>query len=364
MVLFSLTSAVLGQEQLNGWRLADRGYELTFPKDHAAHPEYRIEWWYYTGNLETSQGHRFGYQLTFFRVGIDRQPQNLSTWAVRDLHMAHFAITDIDRGLHRVAEKLNRAGVGWAGASTETLHVWNEEWSATLDGNLHRLQASNTDTFGQLVLDLHLNGAEVLPVRHGDDGFSQKGQQNGNASHYYSYTRLETTGRLVIDGEAFEVAGLSWMDHEFGSSFLEQSQVGWDWFSIQLNDGTDLMVYTLRLLDGTLDSRSSGTLVTRDGITRIGFDEFQITPGRHWASPTSGAVYPVSWRVEVPKLGLALNVTAALDAQELVTAKSTGVTYWEGTINIHGTRNNVPVYGRGYLEMTGYAGPPMSTVLR
>ncbi len=352
-----------GQDQdPREWQFADPAYTLTFPRDHGAHPAYRIEWWYYTGNLETEDGsRRYGYQLTFFRVGIDAEPANPSRWAVRDLHMAHLAITDVARGSHQVAERLNRAGVGWAGASSDTLRVWNEDWRAELDGATHRLRAVSDD--GEIALDLRLQPGGP-PVLHGDDGFSRKGAAAGNASHYYSLTRLQTEGTVSVDGETIAVGGLSWMDHEFGSSFLEPSQAGWDWFSIQLDDGTDLMVYTMRRLDGTPDPYSSGTVVAPAANLRLTADDYRLVPVRIWASSTSGAAYPVGWRLEVPSLELELDVAAAVDAQELHTDRSTRVTYWEGVIDVTGTRAGESVVGSGYLEMTGYAGPPMSDVLR
>ena len=359
-----------GQEEGRGgddrsvWKAADSGYELDFPRDHAAHPDHRIEWWYYTGNLRAPGSRRFGYQLTFFRVGVDREPVNPSRWAVRDLYMAHFAVTDIERGAHHVFERLNRTGIGWAGANTQTLHVWNDGWSVTLDEGdprMQRLAAASDD--GGLSIDLRLDPSGP-PVLHGVNGFSQKGAEVGNASHYYSLTRLRTTGRLVAGGETFDVEGLSWMDHEFGTSFLEPAQAGWDWFSIQLDDGTDLMVYVMRRIDGARDPRSSGTAVSAAGATHLRADDFRLTPGRRWTSPASGAAYPVAWRIAVPSHGLELEATAAVDAQELQTGRSTGVTYWEGAIDVRGTRDGAPVAGSGYLEMTGYAGPPMSTVLR
>ena len=348
----------------SAWKAADSGYTLSFPRDHAAHPDHRIEWWYYTGNLRASDGRRFGYQLTFFRFGVDRQPVNPSRWAVRDLYMAHFAVTDVEQRAHHVAERLNRAGIGWAGASTETLHAWNDGWSVALEeggSQAHLLTAASDE--GDLSLDLRL-APSGPPVLHGVNGFSQKGAEIGNASHYYSLTRLRTAGRLVVAGETFEVEGLSWMDHEFGTSFLEQAQAGWDWFSIQLDDGTDLMVYVMRRIDGARDPRSSGTLVSPDGVSHLQVDDYRLTPGRRWTSPASGAAYPVAWRIEIPQHGLELEVTAAVDAQELETGRSTGVTYWEGAIDVRGRRDGAPVAGSGYLEMTGYAGAPMSTVLR
>ena len=343
------------------WKAATPSYTLAFPRDHASHPDYKIEWWYYTGNLLTSDARRFGYQLTFFRIGVDPNPINPSRWAVRDLYMAHLAVTDVDGQTHQVAERLNRDGVGWAGASTETLHVWNENWSILLDGDTHILRATTDDRMVRLDLQLEPLKAAVL---HGDAGYSRKGAAAGNASHYYSLTRLRTSGTLQLNGATLNVEGQSWMDHEFGTSFLEPSQVGWDWFSIQLNDDTDVMVYVFRHPDGSIDPHSSGTVVGTSGITRLGAGDYQLVPGRVWESPTSGAAYPVEWKIEIPQSDLVLNVAAAVDAQELHTDRSTGVIYWEGTIDVTGTRAGKQVWGSGYLEMTGYAGRPMSEFFR
>lgn len=362
LAVLTLPESTRGQESSPEWAQARPDRALEFPRDHASHPDYRIEWWYYTGNLEAADGRRFGYQVTFFRVGIDREPENPSVWAVRDLFMAHLAVTDLDRGAHLVSERLNRAGAAWAGARTDRLEVWNEDWRLDADEAGHRLRAMSDD--GRFGVDLRL-AADRPPVLHGQDGFSQKGLQAGNASHYYSLTRMETTGDVSVEGETVPVTGLSWMDHEFGTTFLESSQVGWDWFSLQLDDGTDVMVYVLRQQDGTVDSHSSGTLVRPDGrVVRLTSEAVELVSGREWASPTSGARYPVEWVVDIPGELLRLEVRAAVDAQELHTEQSTGVTYWEGAVVATGTRDGRPVSARGYLEMTGYAGRPMSEVLR
>ncbi len=343
------------------WREASAGYQFRFPRDHASHPEYRLEWWYYTGNLEADDGKRFGYQLTFFRIGVDPDPDNPSRWAVRDLYLAHFAVTDISGGKFIFADRLNRAGVGWAGASTDTYRVWNEDWSARLVGDgMHLLHASH----GGIILDLQLTGFKP-PVIHGARGISQKGSQPGNASHYYSMTRMPTQGTLRLGGRDTRVRGLSWMDHEFGTSFLEPQQLGWDWFSIQLDDGTDLMLFQLRRTDGSRDVHSSGTLVDAAGRpVGIRTGDFDLQPGRRWRSSSSGATYPVHWRVTLPSCGIDLNVDAALDDQELRTTESMGITYWEGAIEVTGVREGRPARGRGYLEMTGYAGLAMGALFR
>ncbi len=349
-------------QEVPEWSRATAERNLAFPADHASHPEYRIEWWYYTGHVEAEDGRRFGYQVTFFRVGVDREPENPSRWAVRDLFMTHLAVTDIDGGKHLMDERLNRAGVGWAGARTDRLEVWNEDWRLLSEADGHVLDLTSRDRgFG---LSLRL-GENRQPVLHGRNGFSQKGSAVGNASHYYSLTRMPTQGEIRLDGQTHNVRGLSWMDHEFGSSFLEPSQRGWDWFSLQLGDGSDLMVFVLRQEDGVAHPRSSGTWVGRDAeIAHLGANEFELVPGRIWTSPASGARYPVEWRVEVPAFDLVLDVRALVDDQELDTARSTGVTYWEGAVEVTGTRDGQSLGGQGYLEMTGYVGQPMSEVLR
>jgi predicted secreted hydrolase len=274
--------------------------------------------------------------------------------------MTHLAVSDLDGGRYRFAERLNRAGVGWAGADVDAYRVWNEDWEARLDGDGRHLLRAMDDSIG---VDLALV-PDKPPVEHGADGISQKGSLPGNASHYYSLTRIRTTGSIVVEGERFEVEGQSWMDHEFGTSFLEPEQRGWDWFSIQLDDGTDLMVFQIRRDDGSRDPRSSGTLVAASGeATPVRAGEFALEPGASWRSPSSGASYPVVWRVTIPNHGLDLEVRGALDDQELRTERSTGVTYWEGAVDVTGARDGRPVSGRGYLEMTGYSGVSMGSVL-
>jgi len=275
--------------------------------------------------------------------------------------MTHLAVTNIDSGKYQFIERINRAGVGWAGARTNTYHVWNEDWEARLeDSACHKLRAVESG----LGIDLELEPGKP-PAIHGERGISQKGSQVGNASHYYSLTRMPTRGVLRMEGQEWRVAGLSWMDHEFGTSFLEKEQVGWDWFSLQLNDGSDLMLFQLRRADGVRDGHSSGTLVEPGGhLVHIGAADFEMDAGELWRSPQTGASYPVSWKIRIPAQRLDLTVKAAVANQELRTEKSTGVTYWEGAIIVNGVRQNRQVQGRGYLEMTGYLGVPMSTLFR
>jgi predicted secreted hydrolase len=271
-------------------------------------------------------------------------------------------VTDVNGQRYQFSDRMNRAGPGWAGALTQSYRVWNDDWEATLSGpRTHRLRAS-TPAFG---VDLTLDEGRP-PALNGDHGYSQKGSAPGNASYYYSLTRMPTRGAITIDGRSIAVTGASWMDHEFGTNFLEVAQVGWDWFSIQLADGRDLMIFQLRRADGSIDPHSSGTLVEADGrqTSITAASRFTLTPGRLWTSDASHARYPVAWHVTVPSARIDLDVTAALDAQELHTEHSTGVTYWEGAIDVRGQSTGRAVTGRGYLEMTGYAGRAMSEYMR
>ena len=347
-----LGSLLVVHAQPSQWQPAAAGYTFAFPRDHASHPDYKIEWWYYTGNVKAADGRRFGYQITFFRVGIDHTPANPSKWAIRDLYMTHLAISDARGQRYRYAEKLSRGGPGLAGAKTDRYYVWNDDWSAELAGNQHKLRATSVEAGIELVL-----GEGKPPAINGINGISQKGAQTGNASHYYSLTRMPTTGTIVIDGERVAVSGESWMDHEFGTSFLEAGQRGWDWFSIQLSDNRELMLYRLRREDGTRDPRSSGTLVDANGkTTHLADADFTLTPGTSTFKSKNGAVYPTEWTVSIPSQRLELRVTTPLADQELSLVKSTGIAYWEGIIDVNGQSGGQAVRGSGYLEMTGYHG--------
>jgi predicted secreted hydrolase len=351
------------------WEQASPGYVYSFPRDHASHPNNKIEWWYYTGNVKTADGRRFGFQVTFFRVGIDYKPANPSQWAVRDLYMTHLAVSDPQGQRYRYAEKLSRAGPGLAGARSDRYYVWNDDWAAGIrdQGPGARDQGSATRTHfvhalsAQAGVDLTLDEGKP-PAINGVNGISQKGAREGNASHYYSLTRMPTSGSIYIDGEKFDVTGETWMDHETGTSFLEPEQQGWDWFSIQLSDNRELMLYRLRRADGTRDPRSSGTLVDANGkTTHLSNDDFTLTPGSKTFKSPNGAVYPIEWTVTVPAQHLELKITTPLADQELSLEKSTGVAYWEGMIDVAGHQATGPsgrreIHGVGYLEMTGYHG--------
>lgn len=338
------------------FQFATAGYRYNFPRDHGSHPTYRTEWWYYTGHLHSQSGRSFGFELTFFRRGVP--PDEIKTlpskWSVKDLYLAHFAVTDITGKRFHFSEKFSREGLGKAGADESRLRVWIDDWraEASTDSTGSHALVAHDETHA---LALTLQPAKPLAT-HGAAGISRKGKDVGQASHYYSFTRLATSGKLTIDGESFDVTGTSWMDHEFGSAELGADQVGWDWFSIQLEDDTELMLYRMRRKDGSSDLASSGTAVSPDGRTRhLEVTDFQIESTGTWTSAESKATYPSRWRLKLPSLDLALDVTPLLAGQELRTSRSTKVSYWEGAVAVTGTRQGKPIKGQGYVELTGYA---------
>ena len=334
---------------------------LSFPADHGPHTDYRTEWWYYTGNVTDGDNRRFGFQLTFFRSGLRppderRQwPDPASAWRTDQIYLAHAAISDIDGNRHLQAERMARPVLSLAGAGqvggTVTVHL--HDWQAVIAPETHRLQA-RADTFA-LSLDLT---PDKPPVMHGDDGYSRKGESPERASCYYSFTRLQASGSLTVDGTRHEVQGTAWMDHEFSTAPLQPGITGWDWFSLQLSDRTEIMVFLLRHGDGTLNPASSGTVVLPSGQTRhLSRGDVRIEPLSHWTSPHSGARYPVEWQVALVPLEVELIVSANLDDQEMRTPNSTNVVYWEGSVQTKGTRNEKAIDGVGYVELTGYAQP-------
>jgi predicted secreted hydrolase len=332
------------------------GRKLTFPADHYSHPDFKTEWWYYTGHLESESGKRYGYQVTFFRFGLrDRQGEVKDKPPYfTDLYMAHFAVSDIDQKKFVFRERINRGYQEKAGAETDRYLVWNEDWKVEGDLKNHLIQVNDRGT----KLSLRLSSLKA-PVLHGQNGLSQKGEGEGRASYYYSLTRMKTEGEITINDKTEKVRGLSWMDHEFGSNQLREDQVGWDWFSLQLDDRTEFMLYLIRRKDGLPDPHSSGTLVKSDGTTKhLRLEDFQIGVLERWKSAKSGGNYPMKWKVTIPAEGVALEVVPEFTDQELITNRSTRVTYWEGAVRINGMMREKPLVGSGYVEMTGYVGKP------
>jgi predicted secreted hydrolase len=333
------------------YRTALPGYRFEFPRDYFNHPDFQTEWWYYTGNLKSAGGHRYGFELTFFRQAISRDRVQAATWDVKDLYLAHLALSDLDGRHFYHAERINRAGPEIAGVSESNARIWDGNWQIQWEGSDQKLQA--IDQRFELHLTLH---PEKPPVIHGENGVSQKAEGAGHASYYVSLTRLAVSGKLEVNGENIEVAGLAWMDHEFFTHQLEAGQVGWDWLSIQLQDNTELMLFHIRRKDGSLDPFSAGTFVDARGkSTHLREHDFVLQPiTENWTSPVSNAVYPIAWKIVVPKLGIALEAHTALAEQELSGTSEIVPSYWEGAITLAGRRGNLPLNGAGYLEMTGY----------
>jgi predicted secreted hydrolase len=269
-----------------------------------------------------------------------------SDWATRQLYFAHFAVTDTAGGRFHAFRRMSREALDLAGASASPFRVFIEDWSADGDGNAARLRASD----GDVAIDLHVAAAKPV-VLQGDRGLSAKGPGEGNASFYYSFTRMPTRGVVRAGGESLPVTGEAWMDREWSTSGLGPGVRGWDWFALQLDDGRELMFYLLRHGDGSADPLSAGTLVAADGtVRRLRAGDVRIEPREQWTSPRTGVRYPARWTVSVPSAGVRLAVQPRLANQELVV----GTRYWEGAVSVAGSAGGAPVSGQGYVELVGY----------
>jgi predicted secreted hydrolase len=343
-----------GAQGLESWRPASGSRSWSFPADHGAHPGFQTEWWYFTGNVSAGGGRELGYQLTFFRTGLALKaavPQN--RWSVRDLYLAHFAVTDGEQERFYWTERASRAGPGLAGAKEGQLEVWLRDWKAVWPGDAIVLEARS----GEMGLDLTLTPRKP-PVLHGENGLSVKGPVTGQASWYASITDLETKGTIKIPGEdTLTVSGTSWFDHEFGSNQLAADQQGWDWFSLHLSDGTELMIYQIRRTDGTYEPSSSGTFIAADGSSEhLPGSEIDIQAAGTWRSARSGGTYPSAWTIRIPTREINISVTPVVKDQELSTRATAGITYWEGAVRLEGFTGGKRITGAGYVELTGYAG--------
>jgi predicted secreted hydrolase len=344
----------------NGYLTVTGPCNLSFPEDHGAHLGFRTEWWYYTGNLASKTGSRYGFQLTFFRSqisppGADRRwPEPASKWRTQQIYLAHAAVSDLSNGRHLTVEDIARGALGLAGVirdQNKITRVHLKNWQAEIGGARHALKAA-AESFA---FDLQLMPQKNV-ILHGDAGYSRKGESPDSASCYYSFTRLKTDGHLTVDGKTMAVEGLSWMDHEFSTAPLESGIRGWDWFSLIFSDNTEVMIYLLRQKDGGYNAASSGTFVDPVGYSRhLTRDEFEIDVLDTWKSPHSGGIYPSRWRLKILPLSMDVSITSNLADQEMQTVATTGVTYWEGSVSLSGTVKAAQVDGVGYVELTGYA---------
>ncbi|TVQ99360.1 MAG: carotenoid 1,2-hydratase [Desulfovibrionales bacterium] len=359
-------SAQAGKEGQSRFPTITGPCDFVFPDAHGAHPDHRIEWWYYTGNLRTPQGRPFGFQLTFFRSRmhapgtVTTHGEQRSTWRTAQLHPAHFAISDLESETFHYEKRTVRAAVNLAGVSRQgdDVLVHQGGWSTVIGPDQHAIQAATVD----LGLDLRLIPKKPVAIQ-GNGGYSRKGSRPESASCYYSFTRLAADGTVRVGDQTFPVTGEAWMDHEYASNLLEEGLVGWDWFSVQLDDGWDLMAFRLRPDEqrarlGQGGWAGGGLIDPQGRVTPLEPEDLRFTPGRTWTSPRSKATYPLWWEIAVPKVELSLTISPRMLAQELVSEPgSGGVTYWEGAVEVRGARSGEAVSGHGYAELTGYAGP-------
>jgi predicted secreted hydrolase len=348
----SLVETLAGPDTA-GYARAMEPRDFDFPADHGPHPDFRTEWWYVTGNLSSASGRDFGFQLTIFRSALaPTTPESPSGWATNQAYMAHFTVTDVAGERFLAYERFARGAAGLAGAERDPLRVWLEDWTleAGAPGTFPlRLSAGADD------VELRLSLAEGKPpVLQGERGLSRKGPDPGNASYYYSHTRMPAEGTLVMDGDTLSVGGAAWLDREWSTSALSDGQVGWDWFALQLDDGWDLMIYRLRRADGGADPLSDGVLVDpAGGRTRLRWGaDVTLQETGTWGSPVDGARYPSGWRIRIPERRWDLTVEPRVPGQEL----DLSFRYWEGAVTARGTgEGGRPVAGHGYVELTGYA---------
>lgn len=348
-----LQAADFSPEIPEGFTFADGSRPLTFPADFSAHPDFRTEWWYYTGNLSTPDGRPFGFELTVFRVGLIPPTVGLpddSAWYGDSLYFAHFALSDIEANEFHAYERYSRQSPGLAGAQGSPYHVWLEDWSIVETGkDSYHLQAAQDG----VAIDLNLTD-EMGVILHGENGYSRKGQEATNASYYYSQPRLSAEGTVHVQGETHQVSGLVWKDHEFSTGVLDEGQIGWDWFSLQFGDGTALMLFQLRESGGGTSDSSSGTFIHADGLTQsLQNENFSITVLDQWRSPHTSGMYPSAWQVQLEEPKCELNIRPWMPDQEV---NFPAVTYWEGAVRFEGTCDGKSVNGNGYIELTGYAG--------
>lgn len=332
------------------WKFAESGFRFQFPRDHFNHSDYQTEWWYYTGNVRAQDGHRLGFEFTFFRSALPIMAGARETalvWRPEQIYLAHVAFSDLDSREFYHDERVNRAGPGLAGIDEARQRYWNGNWQVQWTGADQELQAV-TD---EMTLSLKLHPLKPAVI-HGQNGVSIKGPLPGEASHYISFPRLSAAGRIRFHGKTFDVLGTAWMDHEFFTETSDSGLAGWDWFSVQLNNGEELMLYRIRRKDSEVGRFSSGTYVNRDGAAHfLDGAEFALRAVRWWRG------YPVDWEIVVSKLGLTLQEHAVLDNQELISRTGTTPSYWEGAVSYSGALKGKPISGVGYLEMTGYGHP-------
>jgi len=346
-------SKAMGEVKDENFEKAIEKRKFIFPEDHGPHPGFRTEWWYFTGNLTSSDNKKFGYQFTIFRTSLSSDKNSgTSEWSSNQIYMAHFTVTDISNDKFYFDERFSRDGNELAGAQTIPFKVWLEDWQITESENRTAFDLpvinfrAKTD---KAEINFILESAKPV-ILQGDEGLSRKGSQPGNASYYYSYTNLKTGGKIYIEGKEYTVSGNSWMDREWSTSALSEDQKGWDWFALQLDDSTEIMYYQMRKKDGSPDIFSKGVIVNKTGETdQLKKENVELIVTDNWKS-SSGVNYPSGWNLKIPSRNIDLNITPAVSDQLL----NVSIKYWEGSVRIDGTKNDSKITGRGYAELTGY----------
>lgn len=338
----------LGGRSDDGFSRATEVREFVFPEDHGLHRGYKAEWWYFTGNLESEEGDRFGYQLTLFRFELTPMDadENGSEWRTNTVWMGHFAVSDAQNKIHYSDERFSREAPGIAGTTNDPVAIWMDDW--LIEHDHERKTWSINIQAEEIGLTLSMQESKPI-VLQGDRGLSQKGHDPGNASYYYTIPRLASEGSVRVNGKAYTVSGASWLDREWSTSALEDGTDGWDWFALQFDNNTEVMYYQLRLEDGTPHPLSAGKWIKADGsVQTLTPDDMKLTPTQHWTAE-SGTRYPVEWRMESLLTGETWRIAAIFEDQEMTES----FRYWEGAIDIFDVNTDLRL-GRGYLEQTGY----------
>ena len=351
-VVFGIAKRGLHQQEYLSYPYPQVPVQL--PRDHAAHPDFKTEWWYYTGHLQDKDGNRYGFELTFFRIRtVNMWEYHLPVWWFMYPHgmAAHLAISDIKNRRFFGADIIQKNSSDDVGARTDTYHVWLRDWYATAEEDGHHLVAMD----GPLGMDLMVT-PEKPPVLHGQNGYHWKGV-DGIPSNYISYTKMKVSGDLMLNGLRVPVTGSAWMDHEFTSFRHKKNTQGWDWLAIQLDNDHEVMLYQMHRRDGSVSTDSTGTLVAPDGSAQpITMPDYRITAISNWTSPHTQATYPSGWEVDLPAIPAKLTVTPVFPDQEMV-MRNSDIVYWEGACTVTGQWQGEPVDGRAYVELTGYTKP-------
>lgn len=316
---------------------------FTFPQDHSVHEEKTTEWWYYTGHLHQNN-RQFGYELTFFRV---KAPSGDSPPII----FAHFAISDIQNLKFYHEERMYRPLGGVSGYKIQPFEIWVTDWKIIIERNKHYLYAKNKNI--ELNLELTENKP---PIAHGNKGKSYKSDHNQDFSYYYSITNLKTKGQLRINNNSFPVSGTSWMDHEWMTLDSRDITVtNWDWFSIQLDNNTEIMFYIIKDKKKTIQNVSCGTIIFPNGNKEfLALKEVDIKVLKQWTSTNTQKTYPAQWKLEIPKYKAKLILKPFMNNQELYNNQFSKITYWEGAVSVSGTFKEKQVKGNAYIELTGY----------